>query len=178
MGIWRHSSRYCISHQWLTSLLLTIMVSASREWGRSLCPSLSWGSLLPPENQYNISWSQRRENIWIENLLKKEVNVGVIIWWYHIKEKAPFFFSFFQAKICRKKEKTNLIKYFLLCKWDGPLYMFFKSVLASLWSKAPVWLSHDLRNSLYWINFVQPWSLYLVPLLCLLSAFFLILYFW
>lgn len=61
MGIWKHSSRYW--HQpsgWLISMLLTIMASTSQKMrGRSLYPSLSWGFLLSPKNQYNISWSQR-----------------------------------------------------------------------------------------------------------------------
>lgn len=73
MGIWKHSSRYW--HQpsgWLISTLLTIMVSASHKRRQVIMSKSVLGLFAFPENQYNISWSQRGKTVWFECLQKRE----------------------------------------------------------------------------------------------------------
>lgn len=73
---------------WVADLtLLTIMVSASHKRGRSLCPSLSWGSLL--SQKINIIFPEVREEgaVWFEGAFRRGINVGIIIL---AKEKVLF----------------------------------------------------------------------------------------
>lgn len=87
----------------------------SLPWMRRVIMSKSVLGLFASPRKINIIFPEvREERIFGLRIFWRKNKYGRyhMVISYHIKEKA-LFFSFSQVKICRKKEKTNLIKYFL-----------------------------------------------------------------